>query len=131
MTFGITAWGTYIPRPRLERSAIASAHQWVAPSLKGLAKGRRAYCSWDEDIVTMAVEAARNCLPKLNRKTVREVRLASTTAPSADLQSSAIVSAALRLEHEVRVLDFGGFPPPGPAAPRTAPRPPREPSLFF
>ena len=36
MTFGITAWGTYIPRPRLERSAIASAHQWVAPSLKGL-----------------------------------------------------------------------------------------------
>ncbi len=108
MTFGITAWGTYIPRPRLERSAIASAHQWVAPSLKGLAKGRRAYCSWDEDIVTMAVEAARNCLRKLNRKTVREVRLASTTAPSADLQSSAIVSAALRLEHEVRVLDFGG-----------------------
>jgi acetyl-CoA acetyltransferase len=78
MTSGITAWGAYIPRPRLERSAIASAHQWVAPSLKGLAKGRRAYCSWDEDIVTMAVEAARNCLPKLNRKTVREVRLAST-----------------------------------------------------
>jgi len=64
MTFGITAWGAYIPRPRLERSAIASAHQWVAPSLKGLAKGRRAYCSWDEDIVTMAVEAARNCLRK-------------------------------------------------------------------
>ena len=64
MTFGITAWSAYIPRPRLERSAIASAHQWVAPSLKGLAKGRRAYCSWDEDIVTMAVEAARNCLRK-------------------------------------------------------------------
>ncbi len=55
MTSGITAWATYIPRPRLERSAIASAHQWVAPSLKGLAKGRRAYCSWDEDIVTMAL----------------------------------------------------------------------------
>jgi hypothetical protein len=62
MTYGITAWGGYLPRLRMERSAIAAAHGWMAPSLKGLAKGRRAYCSWDEDVVTMAVEAARNCI---------------------------------------------------------------------
>ena len=59
MAFGITAWGAYIPRLRLDRSAIAATHAWVAPSLKGLAKGRRAYCAWDEDVVTMAVEACR------------------------------------------------------------------------
>src|ERR1700757_367655 len=108
MEFGITAWGGYIPRLRMERSAIAAAHAWMAPSLKGLAKGRRAYCSWDEDVVTMAVEAARTCLAKTGRDKVREVRLASTTAPFADLQSSAIVSVALRLDRQVRVLDFGG-----------------------
>ena len=38
MMSGITAWGAYVPRPHLERSAIASA-----PSMKGLAKGRREY----------------------------------------------------------------------------------------
>ena len=32
----------------------------MAPSLRGLAKGQRAFCSWDEDSVTMAVEAARD-----------------------------------------------------------------------
>jgi hypothetical protein len=50
MMSGITARGAHIPRPRPERSAIASAHQWVAPSMKGLAKGRREYCSWDEAV---------------------------------------------------------------------------------
>src|ERR1700761_9824278 len=98
MAFGITAWGGYIPRLRMERSAIAAQHAWMAPSLKGLAKGRRAYCSWDEDVVTMAVEAARNCLGRRDRAKIAEVDLASTTAPTADLQSSAIVAVALRLQ---------------------------------
>src|SRR5580698_7931017 len=108
MTFGITAWGTYIPRLRLDRSAIAAAHQWVAPSLKGLAKGRRAYCSWDEDVVTMGVEAARNCLGTRERAGIAHLRLASTTTPSADLQSSAVVATALRLDSQVQVMDIGG-----------------------
>jgi 3-hydroxy-3-methylglutaryl CoA synthase len=108
MAFGITAWGAYIPRLRLERSAIAATHAWMAPSLNGLAKGRRAYCSWDEDVVTMAVEAARHCLGRRNRAEIREIHLASTTAPSADLQSSAIAAVALRLPSSVRAFDVGG-----------------------
>ena len=116
MTVGITAWGAYVPRPRLARSAIASAHGWLAPSLKGLAKGRRAYCSWDEDVVTMAVEAARICFAGRDRGRVRDIRLASTTVPSADFQSSAIVSAALRLDSQVRILDVGGSQRAGLAA---------------
>ena len=108
MAFGIMAWGAYIPRLRLERAAIAATHAWMAPSLKGLAQGRRAYCSWDEDVVTMAVEAARECLGRRDRAKICEIDLASTTAPSADLQSSAIVAVALRLQRTVRALDFGG-----------------------
>jgi 3-hydroxy-3-methylglutaryl CoA synthase len=108
MAFGITAWGAYVPRLRLERAAIAATHAWLVPSLKGMAKGRRAYCCWDEDVVTMAVEAARVCFGKRDRTKIRQIQLASTTAPSADLQSSAIASVALRLGSSVRSLDFGG-----------------------
>src|SRR5712671_3024128 len=131
MTSGLTAWGAYIPRPRLERSAIASAHQWVAPSLKGLAKGRRAYCSWDEDIVTMAVEAARECLGSRDRAKVCEIDLASTTAPSADLQSSAMVAVSLRLQRTVRALDFGGSQRAGVAALATALHGAKHPTLVI
>ncbi len=108
MAYGITAWGGYLPRLRLERSAIAAAHGWMAPSLKGLAKGRRAYCSWDEDVITMGVEAARNCLGTRDRAGIASLRLASTTTPSADLQSSAVVATALRLDSHVQVMDIGG-----------------------
>jgi 3-hydroxy-3-methylglutaryl CoA synthase len=100
----------------MERSAIAAAHVWMAPSLKGLAKGRRAYCSWDEDVVTMAVEAARNCLGTRARVDIANLRLASTTTPSADLQSSAVVAAALRLDPRVKVMDIGGSQRAGIAA---------------
>ena len=120
MAFGIMAWGAYIPRLRLERAVIAATHAWMAPSLKGLAQGRRAYCCWDEDVVTMAVEAARECLGRRDRAKICEIDLASTTAPSADLQSSAMVAVSLRLPRTVRALDFGGSQRAGVAALATA-----------
>ncbi len=55
MSAGILAFGAYIPRLRLQRQAIAAANTWFNPALKGLAKGERAICNWDEDAVTMAV----------------------------------------------------------------------------
>jgi 3-hydroxy-3-methylglutaryl CoA synthase len=131
MTFGITAWGGYIPRLRMERSAIAAQHAWMAPSLTGLAKGRRAYCSWDEDVVTMAVEAARNCFGDRDRATVRDLRLASTTTHSADLQSSAIVAVALRLDGQVQAMDVGGSQRAGVAALSAGLRTAVEPTLVI
>ena len=62
MTKGILAFGAYIPWRRLPRKAIADTHGWFNPALKGQAKGERAFCNWDEDRVTMAVEAARDAL---------------------------------------------------------------------
>src|SRR3970282_341863 len=59
---GILSFGAYIPRLRLQRQAIAAANSWFNPGLRGLAKGERAMANWDEDAVTMAVEAARDCL---------------------------------------------------------------------
>jgi len=60
---GITAYGAYIPRRRLQRKSIAQANAWFAPNLVGGAKGERAMANWDEDAVTMSYEAGRDCLP--------------------------------------------------------------------
>lgn len=102
---GITGYGAYIPRLRIARKLIADAHAWMAPSLRAGAAGHRAFCSWDEDAITMAVEAARDCLPQTDRQRIEAVSLASTTLPFADLQSSALVADALLLPRNVQSLD--------------------------
>lgn len=106
-TYGITGFGGYIPRLRLQRSAIAAAHAWMAPSLRGLAKGRRSFCAWDEDSVTMAVEAARDALASRSTAAIGSVVFASTTPPFADLQNASIVAGALALPATARTLDVG------------------------
>lgn len=104
---GIAASGAYIPRLRLQRASVAAAHSWFNPALKGLAKGERAFASWDEDVVTMAVEAARDCLEGRDRAEVATLFLASTTAPFADRQNAGIVKEALNLDDAVATLDLG------------------------
>ncbi len=108
MTYGIVGFGAYVPRLRLERGAIATAHKWMNPSLRSAAKGSRAFCSWDEDALTMAVEAARDCLAGHDRGFVGSVRLASTTLPYADLSSGSILASALDLPVGVAVENSGG-----------------------
>ncbi|HUJ02062.1 MAG TPA: hypothetical protein VLW75_00375, partial [Rhizomicrobium sp.] len=85
---GITSYGAYIPRLRLQRKAIAQANAWFAPGLLGGAKGERAMANWDEDAVTMAVEAARDCIPAhdplKDRAFVDAIYFASTSMPFAD-----------------------------------------------
>ncbi|MWV29282.1 3-oxoacyl-[acyl-carrier-protein] synthase III C-terminal domain-containing protein [Aurantiacibacter rhizosphaerae] len=106
--YGITGYGAYVPRLRLERAAIAAAHKWMAPNLRGLAKGERAFCSWDEDSITMAVEAARDALGTDSREGIGALTLASTTLPYADLQNSVIAIGALALGHLVSGTDVAG-----------------------
>lgn len=102
--FGIVGVGVYVPRLRLARSAIAAAHAWMAPGLKGQAKGERAFCGWDEDPITMAVEAARDCLSG-DTSGIAALTVASTRFPYADLQNSSIVAAALGLPAATATLD--------------------------
>ena len=71
--FGILSFGAYLPRARMQRRAIAAANGWFAPGLKGQGKGERAIGNWDEDTITMAVEAARDCLGDTDRGALRQV----------------------------------------------------------
>lgn len=105
---GIVAYGAYVPQRRLQRAAILKAHQWFAPGLRALAKGERATANWDEDPITMAVEAARDCLGGCGARRVDELVLASTTLPFADRQNAGIVKEALALDDAIASLDIGG-----------------------
>ena len=105
---GIVAAGTYIPKARIARSVIAAAHAWVAPDLMDRAKGKRAFASWDEDSISMAVEAARAALPANRRAAVKTLFLASTTLPFADRHNAGVLATALNLPGGVRSLDIGG-----------------------
>jgi 3-hydroxy-3-methylglutaryl CoA synthase len=104
---GIKSFGAYVPARRISRAAIASAHSWSFPPTASAAKGERSLCSWDEDAITMAIEAARDCLGG-TRATVTALDLASTTAPYSDLQNAVIASCALRLGKSVSCTDHGG-----------------------
>ncbi|MEQ1804072.1 MAG: hypothetical protein ABL900_01740 [Burkholderiaceae bacterium] len=117
--YGITGYGAHVPRLRIERAAIAAAHRWMAPGLRAQAAGQRAHCSWDEDSVTMAVEAARDALahlgqsmgpgldPKLDpAQALQSLTFVSATPPCAELQCGAIVADALALAPAARTLDI-------------------------
>jgi len=105
---GILGFGAYVPITRLQRAAIHAANRWYASGLGGLAKGEKAVSGWDEDAVTMAVEAARDCLGGSDRSAIGAVYFASTTAPFADRQNAGIVKEALNLGDTVGSLDAGG-----------------------
>lgn len=103
---GIIAYGAHIPRLRLRREAIADHVAWLVPGVSGLAQGEKAIGNWDEDSVTMAVAAARDCLVGKEKATVDALYLASTTLPFADRLNAGIVATALNLQDELLAADF-------------------------
>ncbi|MBT5496323.1 MAG: hydroxymethylglutaryl-CoA synthase family protein, partial [Alphaproteobacteria bacterium] len=105
---GIISYGAYIPRKRLQRQAVVEANSWFNPALKAYGKGERAMCNWDEDSVTMAVEAARDCLGGEAPGELAGVYLATTSAPFKDRQNAGILATALNLGDELMTMDLTG-----------------------
>lgn len=101
MAKGILRYGAYVPMRRLQRKAMVAANSWFNGSLKSQGKGERAMANWDEDSVTMAVAAARDCLGDFDRDKLAAVHLASTTLPFADRLNAGIVAGALNLAESV------------------------------
>jgi len=103
---GITAYGAYIPRLRLNRLAIYQAMGWFAPALIMVAQGERSMCNFDEDSLTMAVAAARDCLTGMDKRAVDAAYLCSTTLPFADRQNAGIMTTALNLRDDILTADI-------------------------
>ena len=106
--FGVLSFGAYLPRSRLQRAVVAAANAWFAPGLRGLAKGERATCNWDEDSITMGVEAARDCLGDGDRAALQRLVLASSSLTFDDRLNAGVVANALMLPSALRALDATG-----------------------
>ena len=102
----LLAWGGYVPRLRLNRGRAVEANSWFSPALRALGEGERSMCNWDEDTLTLAVEAGRDCLGG-QREGISALHLASTTAPFADRQNAALVAGALGLDERIGTMDIG------------------------
>jgi len=103
---GITSYGAYIPRLRLDRMAIFQAMGWFAPAIIMVAQGERSMCNHDEDALTMAVAAARDCLTGKDKRQIDGSYLCSTTLPFADRQNAGILKTALNLRDAMITADF-------------------------
>jgi 3-hydroxy-3-methylglutaryl CoA synthase/NAD(P)-dependent dehydrogenase (short-subunit alcohol dehydrogenase family)/putative sterol carrier protein len=103
---GITSYGAYIPRLRLDRMSIFQSMGWFAPAVVMVAQGERSMCNWDEDSLTMAVAAARDGLTGMDKSRIDGLYLASTTLPFADRQNAGVVATALNLRSDILTSDF-------------------------
>ncbi len=108
LRYGILSFGAYIPRLRLARKAIAEANAWFNPALKAQGKGERAICNWDEDPITMAVEAGRDALLGHAAAKLAGLRFASTSFPFLDRLNAGLVGEALSLPEEISAQDVAG-----------------------
>ncbi|WP_337996537.1 zinc ribbon domain-containing protein [Oleispirillum naphthae] len=101
MDVGIKSFGIYLPYYYMAREAISSAWETKGP------KGKKSIANVDEDVVTMAVEAAMDCFRFVDRSDIKSLFFASTTAPYAEKAHSALISVACDLEnHSVFTSDF-------------------------
>ncbi len=99
----LIAYGTYVPRHRLERSSIGA----VLGSPAG--KGSRSVAGYDEDATSMAVEAGRDTLRTVGAE-LAPTRLLYATAspPYLDKTNANVVHAALRLDTSALAVDMMG-----------------------
>jgi hydroxymethylglutaryl-CoA synthase len=98
---GIISYGAYIPLWRLSREAIADAWQSASPG------GERSVANNDEDTITMASEAAIDCLAGSQREKVDGLYFASTTSPYREKECSTLAAMAADLSPDIITADFG------------------------
>jgi len=93
----ITSCSVYLPVWRLEREEIARSTGF--PSLGG----ERSVACWDEDAITMAVEASRGIVDSPDA-----LIFASTSSPFKVKQAAAVIATALDLKPDIFTADITG-----------------------
>ncbi|MFA4837767.1 MAG: 3-oxoacyl-[acyl-carrier-protein] synthase III C-terminal domain-containing protein [Dehalococcoidia bacterium] len=92
---GIVSYGVYVPWYRLG----PGSNGWTA-------SGERSVANFDEDSITMAVAAARNCLGPTSRDGIGALYFASTTAPYREKSNASVVAVASDLPSDIFITDF-------------------------
>src|SRR5215510_8605500 len=98
---GIVSAGGYVPRYRLTAKTLGAV--WGAGGA-----GERAVANYDEDSLTMAVEASLNAIHGRDARGVGACFLASASAPYAEKSSAAILATVMDLPPAVLTADIGG-----------------------
>jgi 3-hydroxy-3-methylglutaryl CoA synthase len=93
--------GAYVPLLRMDRAVAAKALRFSG--LGGRGSGHRAVAGWDEDPLTLAVEAARG-IPAAPGSIV----FASTSAPFIERSHATLLADALALSAATRTNDVSG-----------------------
>ncbi len=101
---GITAYGAYIPWHRINRMTIYMSIGFVNPA--AIMPGEKAVANYDEDSLTMAVNAGMDCLQGMDRSKIDGIFMATATGPFEERQNAGIISTALDLKPESRTADF-------------------------
>jgi hydroxymethylglutaryl-CoA synthase len=96
---GIVSYGAYLPRHRLDRSAIRETLG------EGGGKGTRSVAGYDEDTTSMGVEAARRA--RWNGAEPSALHFATTAPAYADKTNATAIHAALDLPADVFATDHG------------------------
>lgn len=97
----IAGVGAYAPLLRMNRAAAAKALKFSG--LGGRASGFRAVAGWDEDALTLAVEASRAIAG-----TPQSVIFASTSSPFIERSHATLLVDALALDPQIRTNDVSG-----------------------
>jgi len=98
---GIARYGSYVPALRLERRLIEQGWGTRQP------KGEAAVANYDEDALTLAIDAAMACLgdPPVE---VGGAYVATTSAPYAEKQLASVLATACDLPRAIFTADFAG-----------------------
>ena len=102
---GIIGYGAYIPRFRLPASEVSRI--WTDGE-GGLPIKEKSVPGYDEDVVTMSIEAARNALirSQISPSEIRAVWIGSESHPYAVKPSSTIVAEAIGAVPNVQAADW-------------------------
>ncbi len=104
-TVGIESYAVALPRLRLPASAYVAA--WGSCGARGLR--RKAFCAYDEDAVTLGIEAARGALARLGKPARFDaIFFGVTTPPYDEKPSAATLATALTGDIDLRVTEISG-----------------------
>ncbi len=109
--FGMTGYSVYVPVHRLSRDAVSAATH-----TKTIA-GSRSVANFDEDSLTMGIEAALECLRNCKSKEpLKKLLLASASYPYVEKQSANIVAKVCGLREDLFTADIANTVRAGTAA---------------
>jgi hydroxymethylglutaryl-CoA synthase len=114
MAIGILGYGAYIPKYRIKAEEYIKAWgNFSAPGVK-----EKSVPGYDEDIVTMAIEAAHNATTyaRVDPGSIETLYLATTSGPYVEKPLSSTIASAVVGNEEVRTADFMGSTRAGSAA---------------